>query len=408
MKLIRELAIDACKKANINLNNLETLTAQESIISTPSHFEVDFLSECNLRCIMCHQAKYNMPHNKLSKKSIDAIINQLPFVETVMIAGLGEPLLYKNISYFLSYLSRYRCYSHMFTNGMLIDKRIDDLKKLNKLSISFDGDNQSTFEYLRNRSEFSKIISNIKQLHHHAPELLLATSTVISNRNVNQIKGIVNLAQECGIKEVHLSPVDHTPELALTPKDLETFKNQIASIPNSGIKVFNNINDSHFNRKNSKVTKADTQLEKLLSKAPQKATKPEKSNPTIKRYIQQLSPIGEIRELWRRAKKLKERAKQIQESIRIGTLTPKIPSCTAVWKYGFFRSSNQIRLCPYAAINTGDVESVINNNFNSKMLHLARKQFDDGQQTLSVCTNCNDDHRKFKFEELHKLKEDIT
>ncbi len=406
MKPILNLAVAACKKANIKLNHLETLAALHTIQSKPTHFEIDFLSECNLRCMMCHQAKYIMPHDKLSQSSIDSIINQLPHVETVMIAGLGEPLLYKKIGQFLPYLSRYRCYSHLFTNGMLIDKRLDDLKHLNKVSISFDGDNKSTFEFLRSRAEFKKIVSNIKLLHTHAPKLLLATSTVVSNRNVGQIKGIVDLATECGIKEVHLTPVDHTPELALTQKDLATFHNQMSLVSNATIKVFNNINDSHFNRENSKITLADITLEKQLFEDAETITS--SAIPNNRKYIHHLSPSEEIKELWRRTKALNAVTKSIKKDIKNGSVTPRIPACTAVWKYGFFRSNNQVRLCPYASINTGEIDSVINQSFNSDMLQIARKQFKSNQHTLSVCTNCNDDHRKFKYETLLKLKKKLV
>ena len=94
-KLIHKIAVNSCKQANIRLSNLETLLARNQTQSIPTHFEIDFLSECNLRCMMCHQSKFIMPHDKLTQKNLDAIIDQLPFVETVMIAGLGEPLLYK-------------------------------------------------------------------------------------------------------------------------------------------------------------------------------------------------------------------------------------------------------------------------------------------------------------------------
>ncbi len=123
--------------------------------------------------------------------------------------------------------------------------------------------------------------------------------------------------------------------------------------------------------------------------------------------LHQLPLKEEIKELRLRAKKMNALSKQIEGQISSGLKKAEIPACTALWKYGFFRSNNQVRLCPYADINVGNIETMLNNSFNSELTQKGKQQFRDHQPVLNVCTGCNDDHRKFKATELKQLQSQL-
>ncbi len=215
------------KRVNGELNDLEALAGVAEVQSRPCHLEVDFSSRCNYRCPMCHQSKLDMGRFSLNREQIDTLINNLPYIDTVMIAGLGEPLLYPGLGRFLPWLRRYGCHAHLFTNGELIDRRLDWLRDLDRISVSLDGATAATFEILRSGGHFERVVGNIRLLRAAAPRTELVTSTVVSRLNLREVADIVALAGALGMQQVHLSPVDHTPALELCEEDAPVFREQL-------------------------------------------------------------------------------------------------------------------------------------------------------------------------------------
>ena len=407
-------AISQLKTANVRLNDLEALLGRDTLHSSPTHMEVDFLSQCNFRCLMCHQSKMEIPPSKLHDDQIDVLIDKLPILETVLIAGLGEPLLYKNIDKFLPYLSRYHCQAHMFTNGELIDQRLDVLSHLNRISVSFDGATKKTFEGLRAGSNFKKIVSNIQKLRQRCPNTCIVFSTVISRENVDQIQGIVTYAINLGMEEVHLSPVDHTPALALRRQDYQVYMDQLGEVrrlaSSHGIIIFDNLSEAHFVQDcNSQITETD-QAKAAQSRAeiPEAAIQKEivktENKMTSRKMIHHLSAESELDELARRHHVLKQHIITLEREINSPVAEVSIPSCTAPWKYSFARSTGGARLCPYADIDIGQIENVFDGEYNTPILQEVRKSIVHHTPALSVCRNCQDDHRDFRKDSIENTK----
>jgi MoaA/NifB/PqqE/SkfB family radical SAM enzyme len=407
-------ALDRLKTTNIQVNELETLLGKSILKGVPTHMEIDFYNHCNLRCVMCHQSKDHIQISKLGPDALNILIDRLPYLETVMVAGLGEPLLYKGIETFAPYLTRYACKSHLFTNGVLIDKRIDSMIHFNRISISFDGDNKKTFEELRVGSDFNRIVSNIGLLKKRCPETRLATSTVISRKNVNEILGIVKLAIDLGLNEVHLSPVDHTPSIELREEDYKIFRDQITHsyklADQHNLLIFNNIRHDHFiENQNSVISEDDyvkiTNNNKEVASetnhvAERQNAKPSRVADHTPKYIHQFSLDGELQEFERRAERLENYLITLTIEAKRNIDKLKIPSCTAPWKYAFTKSNGKARLCPYADIELGAIRDAYGNIYNTPILQKLRASFSNGDPIFSVCRNCCDDHRKFKIGSL--------
>jgi MoaA/NifB/PqqE/SkfB family radical SAM enzyme len=402
------------KHANIALNNLETLAGVAEMQSVPSHLEIDFSSRCNLRCPMCHQAKLDMGNLRLSKTDLDTLIDSLPFRETVMIAGLGEPLLYRGLAEFLPYLRRYQCQSHLFTNGQLIDRHLHLLHNLDRISVSFDGATVSTFEYLRKNASFARVCANVIKLRAAAPQTRIVTSTVISNRNVHELTDLVRLAASLGFDEVHLSPVDHTPSLSLTTAHQHAFDSQLDQAKQIAEKhrlaLINNISALHFNdHRNSLVTEQD-----LFFTTPRKSAlnplnddDPEGDQDLIGNElngaIHRLSTEQEHAELMKRLTRLQIALKTLGAALKKKQENLALPYCSAPWKYAFARSNGKARLCPYADLDMGAVCQLQGQNYNSASLQQIRHAIAKAEPNLAVCRTCTDDHRQFKRADLEEF-----
>ncbi len=398
-----EEAIDQLKGVNVQLNDLEALLGMSDLHACPTHLEIDFSIQCNFRCVMCHQSKIEIAPSMLNSDQVDLLIDRLPVLQTVLIAGLGEPLLYKPLEKFLPYVSRYRCEAQMFTNGELIDRRLDLLSHLDRIYVSFDGANRETFERLRVGSNFDRILSNLEKLRHHCPDTCIGFSTVVSNVNVGQVYGIVEHASNLGIDEVHLSPVSHTPSLALRVENCPVFETQLeeaTKLANStGVRIVSNLNPDHFGQDfNSKVTETDESKASRgrSKKVVQSSEVTIKSPGESKKFIHQLSPDAELEELERRTYELAKHLTALEREVRGASTEIELPSCTVPWKYSFAKSTGSARLCPYADIEVGRIEEVLGGSYNSPILIDVRKSIAAGAPTFAVCRTCNDDHRSFR------------
>lgn len=398
------------KSINRELNNLEALAGVSDVRARPTHLEVDFSSRCNYRCPMCHQSKFDMGRFALDRAQLDTLIDSLPYVDTVMIAGLGEPLLYPGLPHFLPWLRRYRCHVHLFTNGELIHRRLDCLRDLDRISVSLDGATPATFEALRRGGHFGRVVANIRALRAAAPRTELVTSTVVSRRNVGEVGAIVALAASLKMQAVNLSPVDHTPSLMLRHEDAAVFHAQLAEArrQHPDIEIHNNIGSAHFRPdRNTQVAPAD--LDAALRAAAfdksverededEPETWPQSSVPN--QYIHGLDEATQLRELARRVHDHQQALAALQARIHLEHRPLALPYCAAPWKYGFARSRGDARLCPYADVSLGPVQSVMAGPYNTPLLTALRDSMRNDTPCLSVCTGCTDDHRRFRRDSL--------
>lgn len=403
------------KKINAKLNNLEALYGVAELKSVPTHLEIDFTSRCNLRCPMCHQSKMEMGRHRLSELGLDTLIDVLPYTETVMMAGLGEPLLYRGLQKFLPYLSHYGCHSHLFTNGELIHRHLDVLIHVNRISVSLDGASKSVFEYLRSGADFDRVVANVAKLRAIAPEMELITSTVISNRNVSEVAAIVELAISLGMDAVNLSPVDHTPALALgvehQPVFIEQLQRAKVLAERSGMELHNNIFDQHFSlKRNAVITKEDfVKVKQTHAVAPTEKQDVEVPHHRITRhFIHRMCAVGQRHEIERRITCQAAHLDALERVIKRSPGSLHEPYCSAPWKYGFARSNGMARLCPYADIEVGKVLDTLGGQYNSSAVKQLRESMANGEPWLDVCQSCTDDHRFFRRASIRQSRLELS
>lgn len=386
------------KHLNSNVNDLETLFGIQHLCSISPHLEVDFSSRCNLRCPMCHQSKLDMGKFQLDGNAVNTLIDSLPARETVMIAGLGEPLLYPALDRFLKYAALFQCRTHLFTNGQLIHRKLAELRQVERISVSLDGATRETFETLRRGARFTRVCRNIELLRKAAPETMLVTSTVVSRVNVEELAAIVTLAESLGMDEVHFSAVDHTEALSLRPQDRTVFEQQLTKARGQRIKIRNNVLPRHFEPdRNSRISALDHQLAASLAvplPRVEPLPEPKRPPPIIDSHIQHLAAAEQVNELQRRAAALKTRYEALLAMLP--GARPSLPYCSIPWGYAFAQSNGFARLCPYAEVAAGAISEVLGGEYNSPLLDQVRGSMRAQTRMLHVCQRCTDEHRQFR------------
>ena len=132
----------------------------------PALITVDTSNYCNLSCEWCNAWKVRQNGRMLS---YDVLINFVRFISewksadgkygvgAVCIAGGGEPLCNPHIGDFLLELNRKRVDVATVTNGILIDKYLEELLVNQYVAVSVDAATSTTFNRYKGLDERSKI-----------------------------------------------------------------------------------------------------------------------------------------------------------------------------------------------------------------------------------------------------------
>lgn len=166
---------------------------------------------CNLRCIHCDVTYWDRMCSDLTFEQFRHIIDQMPDLNRVILHGMGEPLLNKDIYRNIEYASKVRKLTTvMSSNGIAMNE--DNARKLisnglNALGISIDGATKETYEKIRIRGNFDRLIRNIKCLLELKKEMNSKTpwiyfSMVCMKDNVREFLKLIELAKEIGVTAV--------------------------------------------------------------------------------------------------------------------------------------------------------------------------------------------------------------
>lgn len=182
------------------------------------NLQIDIGYKCNLKCIMClFSTGIESPKNSMTFDLFEKIGQKIfPEVRSVTFSGLGEPLLTEDFWQYVECCRRYDVpHVGFITNGTLLsgENIKHALSRADYIIVSIDGANKETFEGIRAGAGFERIISNIERLNYlrgdnkAAPSL--AFLTVLMNRNIKELPGIVGLAGKMNAEKVicqHLIP----------------------------------------------------------------------------------------------------------------------------------------------------------------------------------------------------------
>lgn len=175
----------------------------------PVHMQIEHVSFCNAKCIMCfHYYMGNENAGQMKEKVFEEIKKWLPYVRLIGLHGYGEPFLAKDI---LKYLREYRKYGIKFyanTNLSVLPDGIEEYySDFAFINISCDGATKEVFEGIRKNLKFEIFIENVKRLRAQARGVRLVFAVVLMRQNIRQCSRFVEMAAELGVDEVAFSKV---------------------------------------------------------------------------------------------------------------------------------------------------------------------------------------------------------
>jgi len=212
------------------------------ILPAPGLVTIDPTNICNLKCIWCN-ADYIQKKNpkQLSSEALNQISDFLPNwsnhsywkgVEAVCIAGGGEPLSNPYTSDLIKRLRANNIRVGVVTNGTYIDKHLESLTDCTWVGVSVDAGTRETYEQLKGKDKFDKVIENIrkltsvqegKELGREGQGHGVSYKFLMHPGNIKDIYQAAKIAKEIGCRNFHLRPYGISWDKIKMEKDKESF-----------------------------------------------------------------------------------------------------------------------------------------------------------------------------------------
>jgi MoaA/NifB/PqqE/SkfB family radical SAM enzyme len=179
---------------------------------------IESTSGCNLKCQTCIRHTWNEPFGAMSWELFEKLCAELkffPHLQSIMLAGFGEPLFHPDIVRMVEKLKNVTSASvEITTNGTLLDEFMAKgllEAGLDRLWVSFDGTNETSFNDIRQGANFRLVLENVQRMRDLATALdkplAIGISFVVMRDNINDLKNIEELIQAVGADRVLISNV---------------------------------------------------------------------------------------------------------------------------------------------------------------------------------------------------------
>lgn len=197
----------------------------------PDELYLEVTNRCNLRCRTCPQF-FGMAErfHDLSWERFLEMTDQFPQVRRVVLHGIGEPLLNRNLGRMIRHLKARGAYVLFNSNGLLLrGRKAQDLagSGLDELRISIDGGTPATYQAVRGVDGFDRILGNLRRFHAlklaagvESPRVSLWVTGM--KMTVQDLPSLVRVAAANHVREVYLQRLVHS-ERGIATEDQALF-----------------------------------------------------------------------------------------------------------------------------------------------------------------------------------------
>ncbi|WP_263374788.1 radical SAM protein [Granulicella aggregans] len=190
---------------------------EEALLPVANHEPVclylETTNRCNLLCVTCPRTYEQLePEADMPWEMFTSLIDQYPNIARVVLHGIGEPMLVKDIAQRVAYLKARNIYVLFNTNGTLLNDangRALIEAGLDELRVSLDAAESEVYQMVRGKDFFAKIVENVRnftrlQRELNAPKPRVSLWLTGLRETVDQLPNFVRLAHDVGVTEVYL------------------------------------------------------------------------------------------------------------------------------------------------------------------------------------------------------------
>jgi radical SAM protein with 4Fe4S-binding SPASM domain len=181
-------------------------------------------NRCNLLCTTCPRTYEELePPADMSWELFTSIVDQVPNIARVVLHGVGEPMLVKELPRMIRYLKERGAYVLFNTNGTVLNakngRQIAEAG-LDELRVSLDAADAKTFKLIRGKDYFNRIVRNVRAFLEQQkregldkPRVSLWLTGL--KETVEQLPAFVRVAADIGVKEVYLQRMVYFEDKAI-------------------------------------------------------------------------------------------------------------------------------------------------------------------------------------------------
>jgi len=191
-------------------------------VELPAFVQIEPVGQCNLRCEMCpiQFRTDGPPHGPpafMAFETFVQIIDQFSTLKELHLQGLGEPMMHPRFFDMVAYAAAKGIHVSTNSNMTLLNARRAErciASGLAELHVSIDGATAETYEGIRVRAHFDRVLRNLdllldtrERLGSQTPRLRLVM--VIMRRNLPELPDIVKLAHQRTIDRIFVQHLCH-------------------------------------------------------------------------------------------------------------------------------------------------------------------------------------------------------
>ncbi|UUX95068.1 radical SAM protein [Aquabacterium sp. J223] len=172
----------------------------------PAFAQVEPIGRCNLACRMCTVNERGDAVAELGLDRFDALLDQLPGLQELHLQGLGEPMLHPGFFDMVRRaVARGIRVSANSNLTLLTERRARACvtSGLHTLSVSLDGATAATYEAVRRKASFAKVLRNLDRLvaeRDAAGSALEVRGVMVLMRgNLHELPALVRLLHDHGV-----------------------------------------------------------------------------------------------------------------------------------------------------------------------------------------------------------------
>jgi radical SAM protein with 4Fe4S-binding SPASM domain len=200
---------------------MNKIKRRKDVSSLPIQLYIEPTNRCNSKCNICVRTFYQNEQIKdLSFAKFKSIVDQFPRLERVVLHGIGEPLLNKDILRMVSYLKSRGAYVLFNSNATLLNKKVQQGlidAGLDEYRVSIDSATPETYQKMRGIPFFKKVVENVtefvklkKVLNKNSPKISLWF--VGTNENISELPDLIKMTNDMGVREVYLQRLTYFDE----------------------------------------------------------------------------------------------------------------------------------------------------------------------------------------------------
>ncbi len=193
-------------------------------VDLPTFLQIEPVGQCNLRCRMCpiQFRKDGPPHGPpafMPFETFTRILDQFPALQELQLQGLGEPMMHPRFFDMVALATARGIKVGTNTNLTLLNARRAEQclsSGLAELSASIDGATAETYEGIRVRARFDRIVANLQHFMEarrragREPALpQVRIVTVVMRQNLHELPDLVRLAHRLGIGALFVQHLCH-------------------------------------------------------------------------------------------------------------------------------------------------------------------------------------------------------